>query len=249
MRKTGFGRLLAWTIGIALGMALLYVLFPPIGRPRQAIRKSKCLGNLKNIAQALVLYADEYNGQLPSSYLVSHSKKWNARDARIFCSGLGTFPPRLGTHKQTWPQVLYDRMGSPNIIFCPSDAADAARPSYWYKLANDKAWYGIGCKAPRRSMSDYAYESDQIAFYEHCGWHFGDDSGRVKNGVQYDMAFMDTHVATILLTNATCGDPINCAANSDGEPMYYNCKDTGPNSKPDPGPARHTDPTTCCDNL
>ena len=99
-------------------------------------------------------------------------------------------------------------------------------------------------------MGDYAFEADQIAFYEHLGWHWG-DTGGLKNGVQINASFIDTHVETIWISNATSGDPINCAANSDGEPMYYNTgvdPKTGV-AKKQAGPATLTDPTRCCDQL
>ena len=140
------------------------------------------------------------------------------------------------------------------MMFCTSDTVDRTDPyshtSYWYKLANDKAWYGVGCKVQRRTMNDYAFEADQIAFYERLGWHFGDTSG-LRNGVQINASFIDTHVETLVIQNATSGDPVNCAANSDGEPMYYN---TDVNQRNDTaqkqaGPATLTDPTRCYDSF
>lgn len=231
------------------------ILFPCFAPRCNGARKAFCLNNLKHCAQALKMYADDYNGQLPSSYLVSHSKTWDRADYRIFGQTLGKFPPDEKTRRVTWSQILYDHMKRPEIMFCPSDTVDKSDPlshtSYWYKLANDKAWYGKGCRAPRRSRVDYAFEADQMAFYEHCGWHFGDNSGRLTNGLQINNVYMDTHVETIMIQNATSGDPINCAANSDGEPMYYN---TGVDSKTGiakkhAGPATLTDPTWCYDSL
>ena len=145
-------------------------------------------------------------------------------------------------------------MKSKDIAFCPSDSVDKTNPnahtSYYLKLANDKAWYGVGCPKPRRHLADFGYESDQIAFYEHSGWHFGDSSGRLGNRTKINVSYMDTHVEIIEVCNATSGDPINCAVNSDGEPMYYNTSvDNKGNTKTPDGPAKLTDPTCCYDSF
>jgi len=135
-------------------------------------------------------------------------------------------------------------------FWCPSDNSDHTLPgaqvSYWYKLANDKAWYGVDCTKPCRTESDFSYNADQICFYEHKGWHFGDTNG-LKNNVQINAAFMDSHVETIVIKNATSGNPLNCAINPDGEPMYYNY-DTKTN-KQTTGPARYIDSTRYSDKF
>ena len=228
------------------------VLFPVFARTHDNTRKCTCQSNLKQCAQALKMYSDDYDGQMPSSYLVSHSNRWNSPDFLMFATRLGECPPKNNRKHTIW-QVLYDNMKYKDIQWCPSDDANHADPyartSYWYKLANDKAWYGIGCSKPRRSMRDYAYESDQIAFYERNGWHCGDTKG-LHNGIQINASFLDTHVETVCIKqNATSGDPIDCAANTDGEPMYYNAQmDTKKGElKQQKGPATLTDPSFCSD--
>lgn len=244
---------------VVIVVAAALFLFPIFARTHGHARSHSCQSNLKQCAQALKIYCDDYNGMLPSSCLVSHSKQWNRRDFLTFATRIGRLrsDPKMRQstwqlmRKQTWPQVVLPGW---DIMVCPSDPVDRTNPnaqaSYWYKTANDKAWYGIGCGAPRRHIGDYAYESDQIAFYEHLGWHFNDTTG-LHNGVRINVSFMDTHVKTILLKNATSGDLINCAANSDGEPMYYDCA-VDPKTgypKTQTGPAKLTDPARCYDKL
>lgn len=241
-------------VGIFLVVTLL--LYPAFRRAsaREGTPVPPCIKNLKQCAQALKMYTDDYNGMLPSSCLVSHSKRWNTPDFYTFACKAGKIPPDSKMRRVTWAQILYDNMRNRDIMFCPSDTVDKADPSaqtsYWYKLANDKAWYGIGCGAPRRNVRDYGYESDQIAFCERLGWHFNDTKG-LRNGVQVNASYLDTHVETITIKNATSGDPINCAVSSDGEPMYYNTRfdeKTG-NTTEQTGPATLTDPTCCYDAL
>jgi len=250
--QSGKCSILSLVVVAGIVVVVAIILFPIFASTRERPGKSKCLNNLKGCALALKLYADDYNGMLPSSYMVSRSKQWNPIDSYAFVSRPGKLPPDEGARLHTWSQVLYSNMRSKDIMWCPSDPADKTDPdaqtSYWYKIANDKAWYGIGCPKPRRNMNDYAWESDQIAFYERLGWHFGDQTGLHNNG-QINAAFMDTHVETITITNATSGDPTNCAANSDGEPMYYNTSVDGKKTKTQTGPATLTDPANCYDTL
>ncbi len=164
--------------------------------------RSACLNNLKQCAQALKMYADDYDGALPSSYLVGHAPHWNRPDYLKFATLAGKKPDDKSP-RRTWSQVLYDNMRSKDIVFCPADPVDRSSPnaqaSYWYKLANDKAWYGVGCPQPRRKMGDYGYESDQIAFYEHQPFHYG-GAGGLRDGARINAAFVDTHVELIAVS-------------------------------------------------
>lgn len=235
---------------LAYGMLTIFiiaviaaVLFPMFTRREDCTYTVGCPGLLKECAVALQLYWNDYDSHLPSSYLVSHSKKWSRRDSLMFISKLGEMPPTANTRLQTWPQVLYGHMKNKDIMWCPSDSADTSnrnsQVSYWYKLANDKAWYGEGCTKPCRTEADFQYNADQICFYEHQGWHCGRSDG-LKNDVMINASFMDSHVEAIVVKSATSGNPINCAANSDGEPMYFNYDNK--THKRAAGPARYTDP-------
>ncbi len=242
--------------GVALtAVAVVIVIWPALAPREDHGRPPMCQSNLKQCVQALRMYSDDYDGQMPSSYLVSHSRQWSRRDATTFIARLGSQYPPVQGRKHTWAQVLYDNMKNKDVMFCTADQTDhAASPttqtSYIYKLANDKAWYGIGCLKPRRLYSDYAHPGDQIAFYERLGWHFGDTKG-LHNGVQINVSFMDTHAEVIVVRNATSGDPLNCAANTDGEPMYYNCSAESKHGyeRTQTGPATLTDPASSFDKL
>ena len=231
------------------------VLFPIFAAQRPcSARKSNCQNNLKSLAVALQLYWGDYDNQLPSSALVNHSKKWNRKDFLKFTTKTGELPPK--SRPQTYTQVLYDHMKNKDILFCPSDPAyedTGDRPvSYWWKLAVDKAWYGEGCKKACRNEADFAYNADQIVLYERTGWHFQELDG-LKNGVQINVAFMDSHVKTICLCNS--GDnPINTPAPKAGEPAYFNCDfgtdDTDSSEQlPEGKLARYVDPLRYGDKL
>ena len=65
-RKSGF-TLIELLVVIAIIAILAAILFPVFARAREAARKARCLNNLKQCAQALKMYADDYDGTMPSS--------------------------------------------------------------------------------------------------------------------------------------------------------------------------------------
>ena len=237
-------------IAVIVGV-MAAVLLPALADSRRNSDESICQSNLHELGIALITYIGDYDSVFPSSKLVSHSKKWNKADFLIFATGVGKLPA-ASAQPHTYLQVIYDYLKNKDIVFCPSDpsnhAAPGAKASYWWKTAMDKAWYGEGCKPCRKEL-DFGYTSDMVLLYEHEGWHSG-GTGGLKNGTLINVAFMDCHVKMITLRNATSGDPKNCAANSDGEPMYYNCNftnDTGPASSSIP--ATYVDAHNCGDRF
>lgn len=230
------------------------ILFPVFARAREAARKSTCMSNMKECAVALQMYWTDYDATLPSSAVVSHSETWNEGDFLTFATKAGNRPPASGEQPKTWSELLYSYMKAKDIVFCPSDpdarGGPDARASYWWKCAVDKAWYDPSIKA--RKEGDYAFNGEQVIFYEHMGWHSGDKDG-LKNGVHINVAYMDSHIGSVTLQNATSGDPVNCAANSDGEPMYFNFdnKTEAGSDNPPPAdvPAKYINPNRYSDRL
>lgn len=255
-RKSGF-TLIELLVVIAIIAILAAILFPVFARAREAARKSSCQSNLKQCAQALKMYTDDYDGTLPSNALVAANGAWNQNQYQVFgCKLVGStnnrFPPLGTTGKQTWPQVLYDNMRNKDIMFCPSDSAshvDTDNPtlSYWYKFANDNAWNN-----GKRKMGDFGYESDQISFFEYKGWHFGDQNG-LKNNVQFNMAYMDTHVETVVLKHGQ-GTPVTAPSGAMVvfEPFAWNTQVdpvTGAANDPANPVLSNTDPSISYDSL
>lgn len=241
---------IAIVVGIILAVSML--LSPvTIVWPWRHYHRS-CQSNLKECAIALQQYVNDYDGHLPSSFLVNHSKKWNRRDFLRFATQRGQLPPDPSKPLQTWSQVLYDHMGKGReIMWCPDDPVDhdgsnKSRVSYYWKLAADKAWYGVGCTKPCPKETDFVYNSDQVVLYERRAWH---GSGQwLHDSAQINVAYMDTHVKNITLRNATSGDPSNCAA-SLGEPMYFNFDNKTGKCLPPNVPGRHIDPARYSDHF
>lgn len=226
--------LLSIVIIICILVVVAAVLLPMFARTGGGARKSVCACNLKECAIALQTYSADYNNHLPSSMLVSHSKKWNRKDFIAFATKKGKLPAKA--KPQTWVQLLYPYMRDKDVIFCPSDASDHSKPnsqtSYWWKCAIDRAWYGEGCKKPCKKQSDFAYPEDQIVLYERSGFHTGEAG--LRNGTKINVVYLDTHVRNVTLVNSTmvkhAGPTMSC------EPAYFNFDQNKGKSDTNPPP-------------
>jgi len=230
--------------------AVLFPMLIPHGCPP---RKSTCKTNLHELGIALATYCGDFDNKLPSSILVNHSKKWNSGDFQKFATRIGHLPLAPTAKRQTYAEVIYDYIKNKDVLFCQSDPVDQNDPnapcSYYWKLAIDKSWYGEGCKKPHRLIEkDFPYSADTIVLYERRGFHTGEDA--LKNDVQINVAFLDSHVSRVTLKNATSGDPANCAANAEGEPMYFNYNYEADKGLPDDKtPAKWVDPAVYGDRF
>ena len=243
-KRNGF-TLIELLVVIAIIAILAAILFPVFARAREAARRSTCQNNLKQCSQALKLYCDDFDNTMPSSYMVSAAlptaasyyvfgcQLWTTANAAIPGTGI----------RATWPQMLYENMGkNKEIMWCPSDSTEhnvtlagyqGPIISYWYKYAMDYVWGSTIFN--RRKMSDYGYESDQIAFYEYKGWHFQDQTGLKgpsgSNVVDVNASFMDSHVEKVTLPTsappptAPVTTPTSPSPGAAGpyEPFLYNC--------------------------
>ena len=244
-RRRGF-TLIELLVVIAIIAILAAILFPVFARAREAARKATCQSNLKQCAQSLKMYTDDYDGTMPSSFLHTAARtnpppSYSGANFVQFATQLcidGNYPPVNG-FKQTWPQILYDNMRSKDIMFCPSDSANrdgTTNPavSYWYKYALDRAWWELQVK--KQKMGDCAFESDQVCFFECKGWHFNDQTGLHKD-LQINASFLDTHVETIVLRDCPPTSTVSSAnlSTMTSEPFYFNmANDPAPIPNPNP---------------
>jgi len=260
-RKSGF-TLIELLVVIAIIAILAAILFPVFARAREAARKANCQNNLKECAVALQLYWNDYDGTLPSSYVSFVNKSggtttttpsaYNNNNGGMaefltFATKPGDLPPSSGMALRTWPQMLYNHMKNKDIMWCPSDSADRTAPSadlydatkhntdtsYWYKFAADCAWSNANVMAQKEG--DFNFNSDQVCFYEHKGWHFGDQTG-LKDSLQINAAFMDSHVETIVIKNGPTTVQSSHPAPNDSnvyyEPFWYNYNAQPPTGNP-----------------
>jgi prepilin-type N-terminal cleavage/methylation domain-containing protein len=133
MRKNRGFTLIELLVVIAIIAILAAILFPVFARAREAARKATCLSNLKQIALAAIMYAQDYDEVLPmatsSGYATSHP---------IMIPGIFTCPdiPQAETlglgSKDFWQlaDVLMPYVKSADLFVCPT----LSRRAEWYKL-------------------------------------------------------------------------------------------------------------------
>lgn len=222
-KKSGF-TLIELLVVIAIIAILAAILFPVFARAREAARKATCQNNMKQCAIALQQYWNDYDATIPSAILAAGEGATTASDANrvTFESTQGKLPPG-NTRPTTWAMALYEHLGkNKDIMFCPSDSVDRSDPdekvSYFWKAAADLAWYDPNIKAQKEG--DFAYNADQIIFYERAGFHDGNQGG-LKNGVQINVAYMDSHVSNVTLKDSSTTE-VTESTTANIEPMFWN---------------------------
>lgn len=250
-KRRGF-TLVELAFSVAVLAIIFSVLMPVYERGKEEQRKSTCQNNLKQCGIALQLYWNDYDATLPSSVLAANppgSTPTTQQTIDFMTSRGYEFPPQATTTRVTWAQLLYDHMKQGDYFYCPSDVP-TRRVSYWWKYGMDLAWRDSSIGA--RKEGDYAYNADQIALYEHAGWHSGDASG-IRNGVIVNVVFMDGHVKTVLITCGPASAPSadnersGVAATRPGSPIYYNWDNDSATLHP--GVADYVDPRRYSDHL
>ena len=69
-RWMGGRRVLVWSfVALCAVVLLVLILLPSLGRAREQANRVKCASNLRQIGQAVMMYANEHGGQLPPDLL------------------------------------------------------------------------------------------------------------------------------------------------------------------------------------
>lgn len=232
---------------IAVVGVVAAIVLPVVGRAKAADRRSTCLNNLKQCAQALVMYCDDYDGKPPSPDVGGVTRQEFAAQfcvGRSMVNAQGTGSTPLTGQRMTWCQMLYDHMRTQDIVWCPSDPMDhnsissascfpgCTGPvvSYWYMLYMDQAFAAVYAD---QTASDASKEPDYIAFYEHANWHYsGQNSSSGREDVNVNASFIDTHVEMVRLPASSTewySFPHTDAARGEShKPVASGTKDTGP---------------------
>ena len=109
MRRRGF-TLIELLVVIAIIAILAAILFPVFARAREKARQTSCLSNVKQIALAAMMYAQDYDDRLPPNYYTAGSMLWiglfypyNKSIQIYLCPSASTPDPSgWGTAKTSW---------------------------------------------------------------------------------------------------------------------------------------------------
>ena len=228
------GGVVANTLGvIVIIVVLAAVLFPMFAGEHEYPHKSTCQSNLKECAIALHTYWNDYDGHLPSSFLVSHAPQWDAEAFRHLGTRIGELPPANENRLQTWPQILYGHMKRHHVLSFRTQLDKKntrAQTSYWWKLAVDKASYGWPRRSRPRRTDTLTRRSDTCSSSAKAG------TSAIRpgciNGAPDQRRFLDSHVGPSPSKGSTSGDPLNARPT----PMASRCTTT---AIPTPTPARN----------
>jgi len=94
---------------VAIIAILAAMLLPALSKAREKARQATCMNNLKQIGQALFIYANDYDGYFPQKYPTS----W----MYTLCEGSRYFPLK------NWVNVTSNPSKMPSVYICPTDYA------------------------------------------------------------------------------------------------------------------------------
>jgi len=154
--RKGF-TLIELLVVIAIIAILAAILFPVFATARAKAKQSSCMSNVKQIALAILMYADDYNEQL--------------------------VPVGVGNYSDTtwvwWNTLVQPYVKNQGIFACPQDANWNAHFA-WGAATPVTTSYGVNRFAVRNTMDSPAWTRDD----EH-GWFLSDGTGGAMAGAAF----------------------------------------------------------------
>jgi prepilin-type N-terminal cleavage/methylation domain-containing protein/prepilin-type processing-associated H-X9-DG protein len=140
-RKTAF-TLIEMLVVIAVIAILAAILFPVFAQAREKARQASCLSNVKNLASAILMYAQDYDERLP----------------------LGSYTLPTGS-KLRWAGQIQPYAKNLQIFTCPS-----ARQFTYGGIGGPTGGYGYnGCFLGGYSVAEIVKPPDTIMLGDSCG--------------------------------------------------------------------------------
>lgn len=102
--KLKFFTLIELLVVIAIIAILAALLLPALNKARDTAKKAKCIGNLKNITQAMTLYTDQYDGYIPWQTCYATAPEFGSSWQQMY-SSIGLLKIKVGSAYQ--PSGVY----------------------------------------------------------------------------------------------------------------------------------------------
>jgi len=164
---------------IAIIAVLAAIIFPVYARAREKGRQTSCLSNLRQLASAGLMYADDYDGYYTR----------------------GQYAPWTSVH--IWLDAIEPYLKNKQITVCPT-AGNAAQYSYGYNIAFWGAgdaldgMHGVNDAYPvhESNVQEPAETLWMVDFrtYWGCGLEYGIEEPDKRHNGGADAAFVDGHV-------------------------------------------------------
>jgi len=123
---------------IAIIAILAAILFPVFAMAKQSAHRAKCVGNMKQIGTALLLYTDDYNSKYPS-------RAAGLRPKEVSASNFDMYSGAPGVAGLTWMLYKYTKNGA--IWMCPLGATRPRGSGFYTNpriTVNEMPWALVG---------------------------------------------------------------------------------------------------------
>ncbi|EIQ00537.1 prepilin-type N-terminal cleavage/methylation domain-containing protein [Opitutaceae bacterium TAV1] len=180
---------------IAIIGILAAIIIPTVGKVRESARTATCLSNMRQLANAMQLYANDNKGILPPADTGSWPDNYVAK-----LSGAGT-TPKGPDYVGTQGNVFDISKGVQTIFLCQSNIRSVASPR-----TNAATTYGMNTRASAKNINTAMQPSRLCLIGDATGrdWDMrmqpdGPDYRRPTNKAhngKYHFAFLDGHAAS-----------------------------------------------------
>ncbi len=211
-RRCGF-TLIELLVVIAIIAVLAAMLFPVFSRAREKARQTACISNLKQLALAFLMYAQDYDETWPIA--VYYTNSWSVEHAWDFTLDWSSWPVHVG------PGLVWAYTHSGQIHACPTAEGlqkwNRPYTGYAYNTTyiGGEQFYGSGALRPPASLGEVAkpsetalladagfpFMSGQVAAHNYLrapsDWLFAWGTVHFRHNRTASVAYCDGHVKAV----------------------------------------------------
>jgi len=172
---------------IGIIAVLISILLPSLNRARESARQVKCLNNLRNIAQATIMYCNENKFCLPSAAEGPPQKPADF----VYWQPKGTALPYSDVHQSALAKYLGNgRTIDEQTLICPSDRTDehrvtyGTRPPFPYSYSVN-GWISADNSRnnPGRTDREYLRKITQVRSNSLKIWYIDESENTINDGM------------------------------------------------------------------